>query len=78
VAGPNSHGVKITSKSRVIEYKLDRLPLVEDTYYASVALFDKTGSETFDYIDKGFSFAVSGIKRTFGNTVLFGEWSARA
>ncbi|MDB5178136.1 MAG: transporter ATP-binding protein [Patescibacteria group bacterium] len=77
VAGPNSDGVKIQSGERFIEFTVDKLPLTEGTYTATVALFDKKGAETFDYIDKGFSFAVGGLKRTFGNMALFGEWRTK-
>ncbi len=74
VAGPNSDGQAITTQSQTIEFTLDRLPFVEDTYYATVALFNKSGDITYDYIDKGFSFVVSGTKRSFGNMAVFGEW----
>jgi hypothetical protein len=77
VAGPNSDGIKIKSSTTVIDYKLDKLPLLEGTYNATVAVFDKKGDETFDYIDKGFSFAVTGGKNNLGNMALFGAWSSK-
>jgi lipopolysaccharide transport system ATP-binding protein len=78
MAGPNSAEAKLTSQQGFIEYQLDKLPFVEDTYSVTVALFDPTGGKTYDYIDKGFSFAVGGLKRTFGNTALFGTWSSHS
>lgn len=77
IAGPNSDGVAISSHESKIEFSIDKLPLVEDTYYTTVALFSQKSNETYDYIDKGFSFAVGGVKRSFGNMALFGEWRAK-
>lgn len=74
VAGPNSVDIKLRGSQKFLEYHLPQLPFVEDTYSVTVAIFDKNGGETFDYIDKGFTFAVGGLKRAFGNTALFGEW----
>jgi ABC-type polysaccharide/polyol phosphate transport system ATPase subunit len=74
IAGPNSDGIKVMSSSRFVEFSIQQLPFVEDTYYMTVAIFDEKGDATLDYIDKGFSFAVSGLKRTFGNMMLFGKW----
>lgn len=76
VAGPNSEAVKLRGSARIFEYTLDKLPFVEDVYNVTVAIYDKAGVETFDYIDRGFTFAVGGIKKTFGNTALFGTWSS--
>jgi len=77
IAGPNSDGVAISSHESKIEFSIDKLPLVEDTYYTTVALFSQKSNETYDYIDKGFSFAVGGVKHSFGNMALFGEWRAK-
>ncbi len=77
IAGPNSSGIKVSSHDKVVEFTVDQLPLIEDTYSVTVALFDETAGETYDHIDKGFSFAVGGAKRAFGSMVLFGDWRAQ-
>ncbi len=77
IAGPNSADIMIKAGAKVANYTIDRLPFIDGNYVMTVAVFDKSGNKTFDYIDKGFSFSVSGVSRSFGNTVLFGNWSAK-
>lgn len=76
LSGPNSQGVPIMSSDRLVDFTIDKLPLVEGNYQLSVAIFDKTGKETYDYLNKGFGFAVTGVTRQFGNMAIFGDWKS--
>jgi ABC-type methionine transport system ATPase subunit len=77
IAGPNSGDHKIHSKANHITYTLSKLPFVEGNYAVTVAVYSGSGKKTYDFIDKGFSFSVSGNKRSFGITTLFGEWESK-
>jgi ABC-type polysaccharide/polyol phosphate transport system ATPase subunit len=74
IAGPNSSEHKILSSQKLVNYRIERLPLTVGTYLVTAAIFDPKTQKPFDYRDKAFSFAVTGTKKEFGNFVVFGQW----
>lgn len=76
LAGPNSKQAKLTSR-RFVDFTIDQLPLTEGNYELTVAIFGvKNETNPYDYIDRGFNFAVIGLKRELGAIALFGDWSS--
>ncbi len=73
ISGPNS-GNKTFYSGDTIEYNIPKIPFVEGNYKLTVAIFDKETNEPFDFIDKGYTFAVISDKKYQGNTVIFGNW----
>ena len=77
IAGPNSTDTKIAADASSVTYRIDKLPFIDGNYATTVAIYDTTGDKTYDYIDKGFTFSVSGKTRGFGITTLFGKWDSK-
>lgn len=75
IAGPNSKGRRVTVGARAVDFRIPQLPLPEGGYLLTVAIFNKTATKTYDFIDRGVPFAVTGTSRDFGNFILFGDWS---
>ncbi len=77
IAGPNSGKMNISSRVKRVTYHIDKLPFVDGNYVMTVAVYDSTGKRTYDFIEKGFPFSVSGNARSYGITTLFGTWDTQ-
>lgn len=83
ITGPNTkvNGFEIKSVEGlgVIEYQVERLPLLAGTYLFSSAVYDSACLKPFDHHDKMYSFKVmpGGTTETNGLAVLQNSWSLK-
>ena len=63
-------------------YTVPFLPLLEATYFVTVAAVNQADTEVFDYHDRAYSFRVvrqgGRFDEPFGLLTLAGEWAVRA
>lgn len=76
VSGPNSGNMFFKPGEKII-YSIDRLPLVAGSYLLTIGIFDSSGKQAYDYIEKAFTFSVISEKPYAGNTVIFGKWTKK-
>lgn len=80
ITGPNSQfaGCEIgrVEGKGVVRYTITSLPLMEGTYYVSVASHDWEDTKMFDYHDRLYPFRVVPAKgEKYGLVTLRGDWS---
>lgn len=84
VAGPNTRfgGQKIAwiDGEGVVRYRLHRLPLLEGTYWLSLAVHNWEDTEMFDYYDRlhGFRIVPRESGQRYGLLALQGTWEHRS
>jgi ABC-2 type transport system ATP-binding protein len=74
IAGPNSKGVKLTTKNNIISLHIKQLSLAAGDYELTAGIFDEKTGEQYDVRDRGFKFTVYGEDSIFGVTKFFGTW----
>lgn len=81
VAGPNTqfneYEIPWIEGVGTVQYTVPHLPLLEGTYYISVAAHDARESKIFDYHDQLYSFRVyrGKSRERYGLITLGGDWS---
>jgi lipopolysaccharide transport system ATP-binding protein len=82
VSGPNTGfaGFEVgrINGSGAIRYVAPELPLLEGLYQVSVAVVNRTDTETFDYHDRAYNFRVINsrgrVTESYGLVTLRGQW----
>jgi lipopolysaccharide transport system ATP-binding protein len=80
VTGPNTKfvGCEITgiNGEGVVRYEVSSMPLLEGTYFLSVAVHNWEDTRMFDYHDRGYSFRVlPSREERYGIVTFNGKWS---
>ncbi|MBP7692564.1 MAG: ABC transporter ATP-binding protein [Anaerolineales bacterium] len=86
VCGPNTGFAGLTlgrlEGAGSLRYIVPALPLLDGVYYVSVAVVNRTDTETFDFHDRAYSFRMANtpgqVRESYGLVTLHGRWEPAA
>jgi lipopolysaccharide transport system ATP-binding protein len=81
ITGPNTQFAEYEIPSiegeGVVQYTVSSLPLLEGTYYVSVAARDWDDTTIYDYHDRLYPFRVFASNERYGMIALGGVWQCK-